>query len=61
MSLFGNFCSGQLTVMQENFEDNEVAHRDSFCSYSALKKVSDGMIGTSKHDPELFARNVPCR
>ncbi len=39
-SLFANFRRGQLTFMLENLKDDEVAHGDSFCRYSTLKKIS---------------------
>src|SRR5258708_118378 len=60
-SLFGDFRCGQVTLVQKNLKNDKVAEGNSSCSDSALKEANDGMIGTSKHDPQLSARNVPCR
>src|SRR5260370_759238 len=51
-SLFRDFRCGQVTLVQKNLKNDKVTEGNSSCSDSALKEVNDGMIGTSKHDPQ---------
>src|SRR5258708_13478047 len=60
-SLFGDFRCGQVTLVQKNLKNDKVAEGNSSCSDSTLKEVNDGMVGTSKHDPEPSPANDPSR